>query len=206
MTMSNIRFVEREGDRCAECDGYGWRPIVPPLAADMCPVCGGCGRRSNEDQVANMTVVEYAQEEVIRQGHNLAVKDGIDRVGWMLNGWSYALDSTAAGRKRPDLHDLIAVGRLVEPRRNLFGLRGVNVRVGTKLMPPCQEVQPMLARLFQKRDKLAPLEFYRELMEIHPFVDGNGRTGKIILAWMAECLLIPFFPPDDFWGKPIRNP
>lgn len=150
-----------------------------------------------------MTVAEYCQEEVSRQSHDITAPEGIDRVGWMLNGWSYAL---ASKRERPDMRDLVEIGRLVEPKRNLFGIRGVNVRVGQRLCPEPQLIQPALVKLFQKIDKLSPLDFYRELLEIHPFVDGNGRTGKIILAWLADSLLGPSFPPDDFWGTPIRNP
>jgi Fic family protein len=35
--------------------------------------------------------------------------------------------------------------------------------------------------------------FYSEFLKIHPFVDGNGRTAKLILSsLMQECGMVPF--------------
>ncbi len=34
--------------------------------------------------------------------------------------------------------------------------------------------------------------FYHELIRIHPFIDGNGRTTRIAKNWM---LMYPLYPP-----------
>jgi hypothetical protein len=44
---------------------------------------------------------------------------------------------------------------------------------------------------------------YLTFEHVHPFPDGNGRTGKIIYNWVRGSLDEPEFPPN-FWG--INNP
>jgi fido (protein-threonine AMPylation protein) len=46
----------------------------------------------------------------------------------------------------------------------------------------------------------------KNAMMVHPFRDGNGRTGKILLNWLNQSLNAPIFPPSDLFGSPIRNP
>jgi hypothetical protein len=151
------------------------------------------------------SVIDYCAEEVRRQGHDTTQLDGIERVGWMLDAWSYAL-SWATIDPRPSIGHLHSIGSLIEVEKNRNGFRTCGVRVGSRICPPAQEVQPRLEHLWEHGAELKPLEFYRELLEIHPFVDGNGRTGKIVLNWLNKTLLNPVFPPPDFWGHPIRNP
>jgi len=150
-----------------------------------------------------MGVIEYVTEEVRRQGHDIHTLDGIERVGWMLDAWSQAL---LWGRLKPELGDAIELGRMVEREKNRNGLRTVNVWVGDRPCPPPSEIEARLTRVFELRVEMSPLQFYREFEEVHPFVDGNGRTGKILLNWLNGTLLTPIFPPDDFWGRPITNP
>ncbi len=39
---------------------------------------------------------------------------------------------------------------------------------------------------------------YREFELVHPFSDGNGRTGKVLLNYLADTLERPTMPSDWF--------
>jgi hypothetical protein len=43
-------------------------------------------------------------------------------------------------------------------------------------------------------------QFYFEYENIHPFVDGNGRSGKILYNYLLGRLDDPVMPPN-FWGS-----
>lgn len=150
-------------------------------------------------------VIAYCQEEVERQGHDVAELDGIERVSWMLNAWAYAL-KRAHETNEPRLADAIRLGQIVEPARNRKGIRTCGVCVGPRLCPPPECVTALLESLWAEQGNLEPIEFYKEFELIHPFVDGNGRTGKVLLNWLNGTLWAPIFPPADLFGSPIRNP
>lgn len=151
-----------------------------------------------------MTVAEYCQEEVERQGHDIYTLDGIERIAWLMEAWAYAIEESAE-YARPSLSHAVTIGKIVEREKNRRGLRRVGVRVGMRVCPHPNEVRHRLERLFALPPE-EPLDFYRAFEEIHPFVDGNGRTGKVLLNWLNGTLLRPIFPPADFWGQPICNP
>lgn len=152
-----------------------------------------------------MTVIDYVTEEVTRQGHNVLTRDGIERVAWMLAAWRAALIWEQNGEPL-DIAAIEMLGKLVEPYKNAGGFRNCDVRVGYQACPPHAEVQARMACLMKSKESMEPLDFYRALLTVHPFLDGNGRAGKIALNWLNHTLLRPIFPPADFWGYPILNP
>src|ERR1700694_1809523 len=106
-------------------------------------------------------VIDYVVEEVRRQGHDVTKLDGIQRVGWMVNAWAYVLVRARASNA-PDLADALLIGKFIEPQKNARGMRICNVRVGPRVCPDHLELPRLMKLLFEQRDVLTPLEFYKE--------------------------------------------
>ena len=77
---------------------------------------------------------------------------------------------------------------------------------GTEYLPPAAEEVPQLMKEFieninLKKDILHPIEFaallHKGLVDIHPFVDGNGRTARLLmnLVLVAYGYGVALIPP-----------
>lgn len=145
-------------------------------------------------------VVTYAAQECAWQ------YSGELSVGWMIDAWWYAY------RRRDQsiqFEDVVALGQFVEPNVN-NGLRTVNVRVGSSVKLNWRLVDSALETLLVNQPKLADAaeidvtEWFRQYEEIHPFRDGNGRTGSLLYNWLRGSLGDPVHVPN-LWNDPRRD-
>lgn len=83
-------------------------------------------------------------------------------------------------------------------------LRNCNVQVGGRLCPPWIVVKEELIQLlnFEPYDALSALNWHVRFEKIHPFEDGNGRTGRLLYAYHCDKLKLQWmiFRANDRWG------
>lgn len=168
---------------------------------------------------AKLDVIKYCAEECKRQ------RSGEKSVYDMINAWDYAI--TFKGRITPDFIEHI--GSLVEPIDNVKGFRTIPIGVtngkgGWIEKAEWREVPRLLTLLIESYyegnltggsvfgivdaemfamhplAKNAEDQFYYDYENIHPFRDGNGRSGKILYNYLCGTLENPIMPPN-FWGS-----
>lgn len=71
------------------------------------------------------------------------------------------------------------------------------VQIGQYICPDPQEVPSLVSELFYKMNRIKnpiikAIYFHHELIRIHPFSDGNGRTVRLAKNWI---LMYNLFPP-----------
>ena len=148
----------------------------------------------------------YCIEEVERQGHDTTVQDGQKRVAWMLEAWRWTRGLAKDGQ--PITRDAVEqIGRLIEREKNHDGFRTRPVYIaGHVRRQDVETIRHEVAVLCRDAGEIDALSWYKRFEEIHPFIDGNGRTGKVMLNWLIDRWDDPLFPPKDLFGYPIRNP
>jgi len=105
------------------------------------------------------------------------------------------------------VQEKVVDGTLEEHLKEFEGkLREVNVRVGVHIAPPYYSVPRKLGALIKwfnaNRKKHHPIVvaayFHSEFEGVHPFVDGNGRTGRLLINFMLKKA---GFPPITIFFK-----
>jgi len=93
------------------------------------------------------------------------------------------------------LHELVVINTLKQDLISQIGeFRRVQVFVGRSIPPKAQEVPRQIASLLRwystNKNKLHPLilasYFHTEFERIHPFVDGNGRVGRLLMNFILH--------------------
>lgn len=87
------------------------------------------------------------------------------------------------------LEDVASFVRVIQPDAVLRNARGLNVRVGDHVPPPGgppieSKARELLGRI--NAHALSPYAAHVEYETLHPFTDGNGRSGRALWLWQME--------------------
>jgi len=142
----------------------------------------------------------YVTIETRRQG------DGPYDVGFMLHAWMSALHDAANGIPL-SLPMIIGWAKMIDPGANggSATFRTNPIYIGWEQRDATgldQRMEHWMSAVLDGRFDSADYA-YKAFEEIHPFNDGNGRTGKVIFNWLNDTLRDPTWP-INFWG--ISNP
>ena len=107
------------------------------------------------------------------------------------------------GIKTPDLQQLVSV---FQPDAVLRDRDGLDVRVGDHIAPSGgPRIPEMLDRLLMAiwTGNIEPWQAHVEYETLHPFTDGNGRSGRALWLWQMRDAPLGFL--HTFYYQTLSN-
>ena len=113
--------------------------------------------------------------------------NGIEGITRAPTGAELDATDTFLRKSRIGVEDVLSLARTYQPGVRLRDVRGMNVQVGNHLPPPGGpaihgRLQDILEDACCATDSWTTHIAYENL---HPFTDGNGRSGRALWAWQV---------------------
>lgn len=192
---------------------------------------GGIYHRTQIDLTYNSNHIEgsrlsHEQTRYIYETNTIGISDesvNVDDIVETVNHFrcidyiiEHALDKLTEGMIK-EIHRILKTGTS-DSRKSWFNVgdyKKLPNEVGGNQTCPPEKVYSMLSVLLKsynsKKKKTLDdiIDFHKQFESIHPFQDGNGRTGRLIM--FKECLangIVPFIITDDlkyFYYRGLQN-
>lgn len=192
---------------------------------------GGIYHRTQIDLTYNSNHIEgsrlsHEQTRYIYETNTIGISDGtvnVDDIVETVNHFrcidyiiDHAQDKLTEGMIK-EIHRILKTGTS-DSRKSWFNVgdyKKLPNEVGGNQTCPPENVHSMLSVLLKsyncKKKKTLDdiIDFHKQFESIHPFQDGNGRTGRLIM--FKECLangIVPFIITDDlksFYYRGLQN-
>ncbi len=186
------------------------RPILTPALLQQIKGYYRIGLTYSSNALEGNTLTETETKIVLEDGLTVAGKPLRDHYEAAGHGEAFNVMWDLSQSNRIEEANILALHHLfyyrIDPD-NAGHYRQVPVIItGTDYVPPPAQEVPHLMKTFvqsldDSRKHLHPVEFaarvHKEIVDIHPFVDGNGRTARLVmnLALLQTGHVVTHIPP-----------
>ena len=157
----------------------------------------------NSNAIENSTLTLEETEKILLEqmlSRNVSVREVFEAVNLarVIDYQRQRADDTDLGKERILLLHQMLIGAIDDNIAGRFRRRGEYVRVGTHIAPAPEQVESMIDEILLRYDsdldsyfldRIA--RFHLDFEVIHPFCDGNGRVGRVIINAHLQKLALP---------------
>ena len=157
----------------------------------------------NSNAIENSTLTLEETEKILLEqmlSRNVSVREVFEAVNLarVIEYQRKRAEDTNLGKERILLLHQMLIGAIDDDIAGRFRRRGEYVRVGTHIAPAPEQVEGMIEETLLQYasdldsyflDRIA--RFHLDFEVIHPFCDGNGRVGRVIINAQLQKLGLP---------------